>query len=221
MEKKISKRKMLRRKYKHYAAALAGVAIIAGTTLHGVPLNKAEAAVNPVIAPLITTEQTTLNNKDVKKPIVETNTIIDSLASPDKVDNSDKKTETTPDQGDKKKDDRDRSDKPGQRDHRYDHKRYDHEKWADRHQDFHQRMVWYNNSLNKIQIYNVNASPVDIVMAAADGLGFNVNYDTFSLISQTGSQSIVRVIHNGNNYDITVDHLSNGNWQVSLLQQIL
>jgi len=81
-------------------------------------------------------------------------------------------------------------------------------------------MHWYNDSLNKIQIYFNNATPIDIVMAAADNLGFDVDNDTFTLIRQSDSQSIVRVVHNGINYDITVDHLSNGNWQLTLVDEV-
>ena len=57
-------------------------------------------------------------------------------------------------------------------------------------------------------------------MVAADGLGFDVNNDTFSLISQNGSQSIVRILHNNNNYDVTVNQLANGNWLVSFVNLI-
>lgn len=44
MEKKLSKRKLLRRRYKRYAAAVAGAAIMAGVAVPGVPAIKAEAA---------------------------------------------------------------------------------------------------------------------------------------------------------------------------------
>lgn len=210
MEKKLAKRKMLRRKYKHMAAALAGVAIMAGTAMHG---GSAEAATKPIIPP-VTTEQTTTVDKDAKAPVAEpSTTATDPVAKPDQADKN----------ADKNKDDqhgdRDRGDKWDKKD-RYDHKQYEHERWADRGQAFDQRMGWYNDSSNKIQIYYNNASPIDIVMAAADNLGFDVNNDTFTLISQNGSHSIVRALHNGNNYDITVDHLSNGNWQLTMVTEV-
>jgi len=206
MEKKLAKRKTHHRKYKHVASALAGVAIMAGTAMHGFS-GTAEAAVKPIIPP-IPTELTTLIDKDATKPVEPGTVATDPVATPDK--------------GDKNKDE-----KPGDRDKwdkkhdRYDHKQYEHEKWADRGHSFHQRMAWYNNSLNKIQIYYNHATPVDIVMAAADNLGFDVDNDTFSLISQNGSQSIVRVLHEGNNYDITVNHLSNGNWQLTMVNEVV
>ena len=213
MEKKSGKRKMLRRKYKHVAAALAGVAIIAGTALHGIPSATAEAAVKPLIPP-VATEQTTLIDKDAKNPIVEPGPTPTDPVATQNLNKNDKNK-------DNEHADRDRGDKPAQKHDRYDHKRYEHERWSDRGQGMHQRMTWYNESLNKIQIYYNNANPVDIVMAAADGLGFDVNQDTFNLISQNGSQSIVRVAHKGTNYDITVDHLSNGNWQLTMVNEVL
>lgn len=204
MEKKLAKRKKIHRRYKHYAAALAGAAIMAGTTLHGLPIAKAAVAEKPSTVPPITTSQTTLINKNLKKPIVEPDTTVtDPVAAPD--------------QNDKNKDARERRDKW---DDRYHHERYEHERWANRDHSFVQRMAWYNDSLNKIQIYIDNANPINIVMTAAEVLGFDANTDTFSLISQSGSQSIVRVVHNGNYYDITVDHLSNGNWLISFVNQI-
>ncbi|MBU2703199.1 hypothetical protein Ga0466249_004335 [Sporomusaceae bacterium BoRhaA] len=216
MEKKLTKRLKLRHKYKHYAAALAGAAIMAGTSLHGIPFTKASAAAeNPSASPTVTAGQTTLIDKDAKKLLDETD-----ISATDSSENrdSDNNKVATPDQRDKNKDDqhadRDRGDKQDQRDG-YDHSRYEHERWADRGRAFDQRITWYNDSSNKIQIYNDTANPVDIVKAAAIDLGFDVNNDSFTLISQNGSQSIVNVVHNGNNYNVTVDQLANGNWTVS------
>lgn len=44
MEKQASGRKLLRRKYKRYAAAVAGAAILTGAALPGIPVAKAAAA---------------------------------------------------------------------------------------------------------------------------------------------------------------------------------
>lgn len=189
MEKKLAKRKMLRRK----AAALAGVTIMAGASLHGIALTKASAAENPSTSPPVTTEQTTQTKKDVKKPL--------PVADASTTDPSEKR-----DQRDTNKDKRD--------------DRYAHEKWFDRSEKFSHRMQWYNDSQNKIKIFINNASAVDIVMAAAPNLGFDVKNDTFTLISHSGSQSVVSVVHNGENYNITVDHLANGNWLVSSVNLI-
>ena len=98
--------------------------------------------------------------------------------------------------------------------------RYTHEKWFDRGETFAHRMKWYNESQHKIKIFINNSSAVDIVMAAAPNLGFDVSNDTFNLISSNGSQSVVRVVHNGETYNITVDQLANGNWLVSSVNLI-
>lgn len=58
MEKKSTRRKLLRRKYKRYAAAVAGAAIISGAALHGIPAAKAHAAENPTNAPPTNAKQT-------------------------------------------------------------------------------------------------------------------------------------------------------------------
>lgn len=63
MEKKLGHRKSLRRKYKHYAAAIIGTAIMTGAALPGIPiLSHASAAEKP---PSATTqkEQTTPSAK--------------------------------------------------------------------------------------------------------------------------------------------------------------
>ena len=64
MKKIIAKCKTRRRKYKHYAAVLAGAAIMAGTALPGIPISKVSAAEIPVTSPPITTEQSATANND-------------------------------------------------------------------------------------------------------------------------------------------------------------
>jgi hypothetical protein len=201
MEKKLAKRKMLRRK----AAALAGVTIMAGASLHGIALSKASAAENPSTSPPSITDQTTQTKKDVKKPLPE-------------MDVSATDPSAKQDQLDKDKGRGNDSDKNRDKDKRDD--RYRHEKWFDRDKPFAHRIKWYNDSQNKIKIFIDNASAVNIVMAAAPNLGFDVNNDTFTLISHRGSQSVVRVDHNGVSYNITVDRLANGNWLVSSVNLI-
>lgn len=218
MEKKLSKHLTRRRKYKHYAAALAGAAIMAGTSLHGIHFTKASAAENQSTSPTVTAGQTTLIDKDAKKLLDETDV---AAKEPSANRDSDDNTAATPDQRDKNKDDQhaDRGNQRYQRDW-YDHSRYEHERWADRRETFAHRMEWYNDSLNKIRIFYNNTNAVEIVMAVADDLGFDVINDVFTLISQSGSQSVVNVVHNGNNYNVTVDQLANGNWIVSFVNQI-
>lgn len=62
MTQRIAKRKSLRRKYKRYAAAVAGAAILTGAALPGIPVVKAAAAENPTSPSPVKVEQTV--NKD-------------------------------------------------------------------------------------------------------------------------------------------------------------
>ena len=62
MEKKLSRRKLLRRKYKRYAAAVAGAALISGAALHGMPAAKAYASENPVPSPPVNVKQLSAAN---------------------------------------------------------------------------------------------------------------------------------------------------------------
>jgi hypothetical protein len=217
MEKKLAKRKMLRRKYKHYAAAFAGAAIMAGATFHGIPVVRAAAADKPAASSPATTEQMPLNNSDTNAG--------NSAATPDQRNSSDNNSVTTSDHRDNNNTNNNnqnisnKGDKDHQQNNRYNHDRYKNERWADHGQAFGRRIAWYNDSQNKIQFYNATANPVDIVLAVADDLGFDVNNDTFNLLNQNGPHSIVRAVHNGANYDITIDHLANGNWLVSSVTQ--
>lgn len=60
MEKKLNRRKLLRRKYKRYAAVMAGAAFISGAALHGLPPAKAYASENPVATPAARVKQITV-----------------------------------------------------------------------------------------------------------------------------------------------------------------
>ena len=52
MERKTAKRKLLRRKYKRYVAAVAGAAVMAGAVLPGIPVAKAAASERPAPPPM-------------------------------------------------------------------------------------------------------------------------------------------------------------------------
>lgn len=196
MEKRLGKRKLLRRKYKHYVAALAGAAIMAGA-LHGAPLAKVSAAENPGSSPGVTVGQGLLANPASPNPMVLTDPSTEKLGGHFK---------------DKDKFERShRKDKWEQR-----HDRHRFEWWR----AFAHRMERYNERVNKIQIANGMSNPVDIVRLVATDLGFNVYKDTFTLLSQNGTQSIVTVIHHGHSYNITVDQLSNGHWRISFINPL-
>ena len=210
MEKKLAKRKMLRRKYKHYVAALAGAAIMAGVSLHGIPLSKVSAAENTATSspsPVIL-GQGPIINQDPQASVVQIDPVADRQVK------------------DKEKDKDGRQEQWNKRDHRnhrdHHHNRYHHrdrdrfERWS----AFIHRMERYNERLDKIQITGNLMSPVEVVRSAAAEIGFDINRDTFTLLSQSGTQSIVTVIHNGNSYNVTVDQLADGNWRVSVVKPL-
>lgn len=105
------------------------------------------------------------------------------------------------------------------RDNRYD--REDQEHHFHRMRDFaRNRMEVYRNWQSSNQIDASIDNPVDVVKAVADVLGFDVNNDTFTLIDQSDVQAIVQVVHNGNTYNITVEHPSNQTWTVTSMTPI-
>lgn len=81
-------------------------------------------------------------------------------------------------------------------------------------------MEMYQNWQNSNQIDGSIENPVDVVMSVADVLGFDVNTDTFNLISQDSVQAVVQVIHNGNIYNIIVNHPSAAYWTVSAMTPV-
>lgn len=219
MEKKLAKRKTTRRKYKHYVAALAGAAIMAGVTFHGgMPLAKVSAAESTSTSSPVTAGQGPIVNPDTQQPIVQADPVAEGQVTNtdrhDKEDNKDKN-------GDKDKHgDQDRRQEQWNRRHRDDGGAWYHRDRFERRAAFMHRMERYNARLDKIHISYDTTNPVDIVRSAATELGFDVNNDTFTLLNQTGTQSIITVIHNGNSYNVTVDHLANNDWRISVVNPI-
>jgi hypothetical protein len=58
-------------------------------------------------------------------------------------------------------------------------------------------------------------TPVDAVIGAAEFLGFNPKSDTFTIVSETPSLSVVRVVHNGISFNVTLEPSMGGSWTVS------
>lgn len=62
---------------------------------------------------------------------------------------------------------------------------------------------------------NTKQTPVEVVKANANELGFDANNDTFTLVSENQSTAIVQVLHDGNDYAVTLVRSDNGQWMVS------
>lgn len=211
MEKRVARRKMLRRKYKHYVAALAGAAIMAGATWHGTPITKASAAENATTPSPVIVGQGPLVAEDSQSPVIQADPAPRDVK--DKDDNKGKDNDRQRERLDK----RDWSDERFERfRHHHHHHRDRFERWS----AFVHRMERYNEQMDKIQIVGNLVNPVEVVRLAAPEIGFDVTNDTFTLLSQSGTQSIVTVIHNGNSYNVTVDQLANGNWRVSVVNPL-
>lgn len=59
------------------------------------------------------------------------------------------------------------------------------------------------------------ATPVDAVIGAAEFLGFNPKTDTFTLVNETPSLAVVRVVHNGISFNVTLEPSVSSSWTVS------
>jgi len=65
--------------------------------------------------------------------------------------------------------------------------------------------------------FSSNTSPVDTVIGASEILGFNPKADTFTIISETPSLSVVRVVHNGISFNVTLEPSFGGSWTISTM----
>jgi multidrug efflux pump subunit AcrB len=62
---------------------------------------------------------------------------------------------------------------------------------------------------------NNKQTPVEVVQSDASELGFDTNNDTFTLVSENQNTSVVQVLHDGNDYNVTLVRSDNGQWLVS------
>lgn len=65
--------------------------------------------------------------------------------------------------------------------------------------------------------FSRNTSPVDTVIGASEILGFNPKADTFTIISETPSLAVVRVVHNGISFNVTLEPSFGGSWTISTM----
>lgn len=192
MERKLSKRKMLRRKYKHYAAALAGAAIMTGVALPGIPVAKAFAAENPTTPPT-TTEQTTLVTNNDQRVVTADRDY--PLRLRDDY-GWHKHNRSWPDS-----DDNQALYKDGQIYYRNDNNRYN---------DWDDYASYYNNSA------------VSVTKSLASDYGFDQYQDSFRLLFQSNNQATVQVIKNetGQRFKVDLERDGNGDWTIVAIRGI-
>lgn len=187
MEKKSAKRKLLHRKYKRLAAAMAGAAILTGAALPGIPVVKAAAAERQVPAPYTKTEQ---------------------LVPVDRDHDSDRARPTDRD--------RDRpSPRDGWHEHKYSWPGPDENQgW---YQDGHiyYRSDRYHDDYDGYVNYISN--PVSIVKNSAARYGFDRYGDSFTLISQSRYKATVEVIKQdtGQHFIVVLERDRGDDWSVT------
>jgi len=193
VERRISKRKMLRRKYKRYAAAIAGAAIMTGAAIPGIPAAKTLAAESPSVSPPSTIEQTTTVDKNEQKPITSDTTQllrrikkgwhehVNSWPSPN---------------------DNQALYKDGQLYYRSDANPYnDQERYE------------YANYLN---------NPVEYAKTYAYKYGFDQDLDSFTLLFQSNNEATVQIIKHdtGQRFKINLERNYDGDWTFIALRGI-
>lgn len=193
MERKSAKRKQLshhfRRKYKRYAAALAGAAIMTGAALPGIPVAQAFAAESPSASPAPAATYST-QDKDTKTTV--------------------KKVYA------ERYRDRDRNGPPGRGWHEHNHSWPSSDENQAWYQD---GRIYYRSDSNHYRsnyAYTSASNPVTVIKEAASLYGFNRYTDSFTLLSRTSNRAIVEVIKNdtGKIFNMVLERNNNGDWRI-------
>jgi len=192
MKKILAKPKTLHHKYKRYAAALAGAAIMAGTTL-GIPVSKAAAAEAPVTSPPSTIEQSTMANKDHQPPAKQ---IIANKTDPikrlkNRLDNGwHEHLNEWPSPG-------------------------DNQAW------YEDGRIYYLNAKDPSAEYNNTLStPVQLVKEYASLYGFDPNNDVFTLLSQSNREATVQIVKHDTGQRFTVDLENRQDWRIVAIRGV-
>ncbi|WP_312560292.1 hypothetical protein [Anaerospora sp.] len=199
---KTSTRRKLRRKYKRYAAAVAGAAILTGAALPGVPVAKALAAENPY-TPSNKTEQTTMIDKDTQKPVKKV--VAEKESTKDRRDYRDSWR------------DRDRDRNNGWHEHKYSWPSADENQgWYENGRIYYRSDNYRNYSSDRYGYSHYLSSPVDAVKASAANYGFSRYNDSFTTISQSTNSATVQVTKNstGKRFLVNLERDSNRDWHI-------
>ena len=193
MERKISKRKMLRRKYKRYAAAIAGAAIMTGAAIPGIPVAKTLAAENPSPSPSPTIEQTTTIDKNDQTSVTPVTAQlwhklkngwhehVNSWPSPNETQSL----------------------------------------YKDGHIYYRSNSDRYNDQ-NRYEYTNYVNSAVEYTQSYAWKYGFDQDLDSFSLLFQANNEATVQIIKHdtGQRFKINLERNQDGDWMVVSIRGI-
>jgi hypothetical protein len=179
----------LRGKYKRYAAAVAGAAIMAGVALPGIPAAKVLAAENPSAEPTITMNQTTQVDKDTKNPIKKV------------------LTEKTLRE--------DRNSPPGRDWHEHKNSWPS----SDENQAWYENgRIYYRSDNNQYRADYVSYlnSPVDFVKASSEIYGFNPYLDSFNILTLSSDKALVEVTRHdtGRLFDVLLTRDGDHDWRI-------
>jgi hypothetical protein len=237
MEKKLSKRKMLRRKYKHYAAAaLAGAAIMTGVSM---PATTFAAEHHPINMDQQTVSSRsdsgahydtrnnngshydtrsnsgshydTRFNNSTRNVAYNTNARSNNGAHFDTRSNSGSHYDT-------RYNDSSRYSRYGDGWHKHNNS------WpssGDNRGLYKDGQIYYSNDSNRYYdsdygYGNYLTSPLTVARDSASSYGFNANRDTFTLLSQSANKATVQVIKNDSNQRFRMNLTrTNGEWSVT------
>jgi len=204
MDKKSLKSKLLRRKYKRYAAAVAGAAIMAGAALPGLPIASAASAKSPLTSPTPIALKSALFNKDSETPVKQVTA---------------EKTEKTA-----SKEKREKSSKPpGRGWHEHNHS------WpgSDENQGWYENgKIYYrsdNHRYNSWSSANYLSNPIDYFKDYASNYGFDRYRDSFTLLSQSNNSAtiLIKKTTTGKQYIVELDRDNYNSWEIAAVRGIL
>ncbi len=181
------RRQQLRRKYKRYAAAVAGAAILTGAALPGIPAAKALAAERPTNLPPLKSVQTAELQKDARTSVSQV--VAEKL------------------QLEKR-----HRHKRGWHEHNHSWPGPDENQIR-----YENGRVYYRSDNHRDRDYvNYLSSPVDFVKDRAAMYGFDRYRDAFTLLSLSGNQAVVQVKKhdNGSLFNILLERDNDSNWKI-------
>lgn len=195
MDKKSLKSKLLRRKYKRYAAAVAGAAIMAGAALPGLPIASAASAESPVTSPAPIALKSALFNKDSEKPVKQVT-----------AEKSEKPSKP-----------------PGKGWHEHNHSwpgSDENQGWYENGKIYYRSDNYRNNTWSYANYWS---NPISYFKDYAANYGFDRYRDSFTLLSQSNSSAtiLVKKTTTGKQYIVELDRDSYHDWEIAAVRGIL
>jgi hypothetical protein len=180
-------------KYKRYAAAVAGAAIMAGIALPGIPAAKVLAAENPSVDPAITMNLETQLDKDMKTPAKKITT-----------ENSRHEDKNNP---------------PGRGWH--EHKNSwpssdENQGWYENGRIYYRSDNRSDDNRYRAEYASYTSNPVNFVKSNSELYGFDPYLDSFKLLTVSSNKALVEVTRHdtGRLFDVLLTRSGNHDWQI-------